>query len=136
MSRRAIVAALAGLALVGAAGCGGDDDISEAVESARTEAEARLDEARADLESKVDEIRDEVSADVEESLEDVRRAIDDVEIRPARSWNRHATSSSRHGTSSSRRWTRRSAMPGGLADALDAIERMLERIEDELRDLG
>ena len=136
MSRRAIVAALAGLALVGAAGCGGDDDISEAVESARTEAEARLDEARADLESKVDEIRDEVSADVEESLEDVRRAIDDVEdstreeLEQARDELQQARDELEPKVDEALGDAR------GLADALDAIERMLERIEDELRDLG
>ena len=77
-----------------------------------------------------------MSADVEESLEDVRRAIDDVEDSTREELEQGQRDELQQARDEFRAKDEALGDARGLADALDAIERMLERIEDELRDLG
>lgn len=140
MRRRAPAVLLVSLTLAlafAAAGCGDDTDVSEAVDSVRTEAEVQLDEARADLEDALGDLRDDVSDEVGAALDEASTRLDALDessraqLEDARDGLRRARDELEPQVEDAVGDARE-----GLEDALDAIERMLERIEEALRGIG
>ena len=115
-----------------AAGCG--EDLSEQVDSVETEVEAQVDEAVADLERELEQFRDDLPDEITAALDEAGATIDRIEsasreeLRQTRRELRKARAELEPRIDAASGDARRALQAG-----IDAIERILARIEDALR---